>query len=89
MSWHRRDFGLAEDTSNPAARLRGSGKSRPMQVRDVAGSSSPYEDRVVLLNGVVKGAREATPPRAFEDALMYLDEYKRTGRVSPEEVDDE
>lgn len=47
------------------------------------------EDRVVLLNGVVKGAREATPPRAFKDALRYQDEYKRTRRVSPEEVDDE
>ena len=46
-------------------------------------------DRVVLLSGVVKNARTATPPGAYAEALRYLEEYRKTGRVSPEEVDDE
>lgn len=47
------------------------------------------EDRGVLLGGVVKGAREPTPPGAFDEALRHLDEYLKTKRVSPEEAEDE
>lgn len=43
-------------------------------------------NKVVLLGGVVKGAREATPRSAFEQASRHLAEYRRTRRVSPEEV---
>lgn len=46
-------------------------------------------DRVILLSGIVKGPREATPPGAYAEATTYLNEYERTGKVSPEEADDE
>jgi len=46
------------------------------------------DDRVVLLHGTVKGGRQATPPRAFQDALKCFEEYRRTGRVSPEEAEE-
>ncbi|TAM74536.1 hypothetical protein EPN44_10905 [bacterium] len=44
-------------------------------------------DRLVLLSGVLKRVGEPTPSKAFEEALAYSDEYKRTRKVSPIESD--
>ena len=46
-------------------------------------------DKVILLGGALKGPREPTPPIAYAEARRCLDEYEKTGRVSPEEADDE
>ena len=46
-------------------------------------------NKVVLLNGITKGPRQATPQAAYEQAEEYLREYRRTGKVSPQEADDE
>jgi hypothetical protein len=46
-------------------------------------------DKVVLLSGVVKGPRQPTPTGAFMEALAHLAEYKKTGTLSPEEIEDE
>ena len=42
-------------------------------------------DRAVLLSGVVKGPREATPAAAYFEAQRYWTEYKKTRQVSPEQ----
>jgi hypothetical protein len=44
--------------------------------------------RVVLLHGAAKEARTPTPIGEYQVAMRYLDEYKRTGRVSPEGNDE-
>lgn len=41
-------------------------------------------DHAVLLSGVVKGPREATPTSAYAEAQRYWNEYRKTRRVSPE-----
>jgi hypothetical protein len=46
------------------------------------------DESVVLLSGVVKGPREATPPGAYEEAKRYFEDYEKTGRVSPEEPEE-
>lgn len=46
------------------------------------------DDTVVLLSGIVKGPREATPPAAYEEAQRYFDDYEASGRVSPEEPEE-
>jgi Phage derived protein Gp49-like (DUF891) len=46
------------------------------------------DQRVVLLHGAIKGGRQPTPAGDYRLAMDYLDEYKRTRRVSPE-ADDE
>ena len=48
-----------------------------------------HGDRVVLLSGVVKGARQPTPARAFTEALEHLREHRSTGHVSPEEEEED
>lgn len=44
--------------------------------------------RAILLHGTVKGPRQPTPPGDYMLAMEYLEEYRRTGRVSPEDDDE-
>lgn len=46
------------------------------------------DDRAVLLHGVTKGPREPTPQGAYRTAMSYLEQYRRTRRISPEEAED-
>jgi hypothetical protein len=44
--------------------------------------------RAILLHGAVKGPRTPTPAGDYELAVQYLEEYQRTGRISPENNDE-
>jgi hypothetical protein len=46
-------------------------------------------DRIVLLSGITKAPREATPPGAYAEADRYWVEYKQTRRTSPESPEEE
>jgi hypothetical protein len=46
------------------------------------------DQRVVLFHGAVKDARTPTPAGEYQVAMRYLEEYERTGRVSPEGDDE-
>jgi len=43
------------------------------------------KDRLVLLSGIVKGPREATPPAAYAEAQRHWVRYMETRRVAKEE----